>query len=764
MYNSPNLYLTDNAFLREVTQVNNYEPWITGENFKNQYGHIIGGTIAFKSVGIGSLGAYDLDYPSYYSSTLYSFSSSVTIENNGDTMLAILAIPVNTAYNANVDAGFVDRWKAIFADCNKHPKYCYVLCGKTLNLKRAYNNGANQSAILQSTTQIPGGLRKDVTATHDGNHKYTSSRNIFPGSDSVLLDKIVTEFMPSWNVQVGNVAPAYLSDSVLNSYTEGYNSNIDILRNIYCKPAMQNNNGSHNSFDGFNSMGLVSTKLWTNLPVFSSMTDLANYFRTGSIDDADNVDDLILSSVVMKTDWTIYVSGDYNPNIDIVAKSDSLEEFINSDENTSKIKLSDIKMHIATSSGNVWDVVYGTTISTNYYDNISSEDINNGPIPTALNFDLYEAVYAKFYNMQLLGGTTAKSSKCNARIGVCGNPLNPNFEYMLNNGECEGLDGSTVTIIYDERAPGVDDNNNYKPPDDSSDITDTDISSSTLNTILTTTYVVDDANLKKLATMLWGDNFSINLKLINQSPLDNIVSVKRCPFPLGDYEAEIKIGNVDMGCVGKVVTTLSGITVGSIHVNSVYNSFLDYDPYTTMHLYLPFLGFLPLETSVYMNHTLSVKYVFEPVAGTCKALIFIDGIYYTCADGNCCEDIPLASTNRASVQASWIKGAVDFASSGNLGSLANSFLTPMHTYTVGNYNPSLAYQESNQCYLIITRPNASTPTTYAENEGYPCNLSQNLGALSGFTVCKNPYSVNYIPCSDEEKSMIKSLLESGIYL
>ena len=69
-----------------------------------------------------------------------------------------------------------------------------------------------------------------------------------------------------------------------------------------------------------------------------------------------------------------------------------------------------------------------------------------------------------------------------------------------------------------------------------------------------------------------------------------------------------------------------------------------------------------------------------------------------------------------------------------------------------------------KCAIRITRPAYTRASNYASRYGYPCYGSYKLSDLSGFTVIEN-YKSHYTKgIKKEEEDMIKSMMESGVYL
>ena len=70
----------------------------------------------------------------------------------------------------------------------------------------------------------------------------------------------------------------------------------------------------------------------------------------------------------------------------------------------------------------------------------------------------------------------------------------------------------------------------------------------------------------------------------------------------------------------------------------------------------------------------------------------------------------------------------------------------------------------NKCHVRITRPAYTRASNYASRYGYPCYGSYKLSSLKGFTVVEN-YKSHYTKgIKKDEEDMIKSMMESGVYL
>lgn len=342
----------------------------------------------------------------------------------------------------------------------------------------------------------------------------------------------------------------------------------------------------------------------------------------------------------------------------------------------------------------------------------------------------------------------------------------------------EPNDGSTINIFYN-KYPDYD--TDY---DDNKDNTDDDItngstvgggeSSYNALNVICRSYYITTSNLRSLSQFLWSDNFTKNIKLLNNDPIENIVSCKMLPFVLNGSSATVVCGNVDTGVNAESIANNYYHVIGSINIPSYYNNFLDYAPYTKLTIFLPFIGFKEIDCNLYIGKTLTVAYIHDIITGTCKAMLYSDNIYVQSFDGVSGIDIPLTASNNSQIANAFIGSAVGSVAQffgdpiGGLLSLGkatvSSALATQHYSTQGSYSPSCGAYETHICYIIVDRPSMQYSKTYNHDYGRPCNLSQTIGNLKGFTKMCDNIDCSGISCTENEKEMIKQLLTSGIYV
>lgn len=254
-----------------------------------------------------------------------------------------------------------------------------------------------------------------------------------------------------------------------------------------------------------------------------------------------------------------------------------------------------------------------------------------------------------------------------------------------------------------------------------------------------------------------------------------------------------------------------------------FKNFLDYEPYCTASLYVPFCGSVRIDPEVYAGANVRVQYYVSPTDGTCKALIMRDNLVIDTLTGNMGTQIEIHSNDdvarannvallNANIQAqkmNMVKDSAAFAlnfaaaavpgaptkeetggSTHYTGMLtaginyATSILNAQHNIDVMEYQIATAetpfkqlqtgagFLSSTDEYgirLVAYRP---TPLTgysftnwgdYPHTTGFACLINDNLTNYNGYTECTNIIT-DGIGCTEFEANMIRSAFASGVYL
>ena len=210
-----------------------------------------------------------------------------------------------------------------------------------------------------------------------------------------------------------------------------------------------------------------------------------------------------------------------------------------------------------------------------------------------------------------------------------------------------------------------------------------------------------------------------------------IVSIHKVFVPVSTDETfqPIKFGKYNTQVNSKVVNQkVSRVSCGKVTVPELYHNALDYSPFTTVRIWLPFLGFYDLSIDELSNKEIELTYAIDLVNG--KALAEIsndDGVIYRFV-GTAYAQEPYHTESLNNMSTAYINGA----------------------YNMADFTP----------YLLIERPINLTPSNN-DLEGLPTYKVVTIGDMKGYLRCRKVFATDMI-ATEAEKNEIEALLRDGV--
>lgn len=204
-------------------------------------------------------------------------------------------------------------------------------------------------------------------------------------------------------------------------------------------------------------------------------------------------------------------------------------------------------------------------------------------------------------------------------------------------------------------------------------------------------------------------------------------------IPVADDRETVKLANYDTQVLSDVVAeTPIDIDCGTVTLNEVFENVIDYSPFTTLDIYLPFIGIQRLDIDVVRNKTIHLVYTFDVLSAKCLAkLMYNDEILYQFA-GSIADDIPYVATNTGDYNSNVIQTTTESA------------------LTLGKNYP----------YYIITQNVGIKPDE--DIDGVAQYESVQLSTLTGLVQVNN---INLATtATEEEKTEIEMLLKQGVFI
>ena len=299
-----------------------------------------------------------------------------------------------------------------------------------------------------------------------------------------------------------------------------------------------------------------------------------------------------------------------------------------------------------------------------------------------------------------------------------------------------------------------------------------------------TIYSPTKAQLKALSQFMWSDAFNLaTYKKLFTDPMQSIIGLAIVPVsPSVGGSKNVMFGQIDSGvnmnyCTSQYVK----VDCGSVDIDKYVGAFLDYD-YTKISIYLPYIGFRPLDTDDVMGRTISVEYNVDVLSGACAAFISVSGrgVMYS-FNGSCISNIPLTSTNfsgaiqnavsavisGAGAVAGAASGAAPLTAMGVAGLLNSAANTALNSkpdiQRSGNLGGSAGILSVQHPFVVIQRPDVSVPDGMAKHIGQCSNITMSLANCQGFTMVEYVH-LHDVPATSDEVKEIEALLKEGVIL
>lgn len=370
-----------------------------------------------------------------------------------------------------------------------------------------------------------------------------------------------------------------------------------------------------------------------------------------------------------------------------------------------------------------------------------------------------------------------------------GGYFNGNYDMLTNNGVKTELYNTDPIFNGGKNAPynGRDYDPDIPIPEDSIDL---NVPAITPMNLFNKTYILNHDKVKEFANFLfrtmvddssfWKTILTKSLELYGGG-INAVTSLKMYPFDVRAVTSASSEGTVIIGACpvkdgednllqGYILPDNANVVLnlGSFKIFKKYNNFLDYGPYTSISLYIPYVGSVNLDPNIYMDHTVSVKMVVDLTTGVCTAVVYSDDNMVTYHKGAIGIDVPINGVNANNNDRTMVGNALGWAAMG-IGMAGTALGAPMAVVgamagltakagqEIGSYDsvpmnnggqasPGCGLYMPNYCYVTIARPKMAFSSnaevnTYNHEVGYTTSKPttmyqylQSLGTVNGATI------------------------------
>lgn len=312
---------------------------------------------------------------------------------------------------------------------------------------------------------------------------------------------------------------------------------------------------------------------------------------------------------------------------------------------------------------------------------------------------------------------------------------------------------------------------------------------------LVTIYTPSAGQLSDLAAYLWSNDFITSMvKDLYADALDVIISLGFVPFNVTHGGTrEIKVGNRGTGILSNYpAANYHKFDAGTISLKTTLGAYIDYAPYTKGDIYIPFVGYVPLDIDAFMGHNITLKYICDLCTGSAVAILKRDNDVWQQFSCNLLTQVPLSAANYAQMYQTIIgatailagagiagaagiggaavggeaaEGAQAIASqSGGAAKAASGIMSAAATkpqiQKSNNLSLSAGLLGNKKAFIQLYRPNLALPDNQNKFQGYPSYIELTLSECSGYTRVSS-CNLSIPGATGSELSMIDSILKTG---
>lgn len=226
-------------------------------------------------------------------------------------------------------------------------------------------------------------------------------------------------------------------------------------------------------------------------------------------------------------------------------------------------------------------------------------------------------------------------------------------------------------------------------------------------------------------------------------------------------------------------------------ISRTYNDFRDFPPYRKSQLYIPYIGIVDLDLTVYYGKYIKIKYAVDISCGGCRAYVCIansasvsdDGLIVAQFDGTMGVHCPITdvlwsehynSINNAlgGAVSGGISSAIEGKPTGALnlpmtaisaGYELNKAESRVPAQSSGSASSCLNSYTDTSCYMFWYDVDTDETTYLNQLKGYSSNKSGLLNTFTGYLECSDVRLVCG-KATESEKTRLVQLLTSGIYI
>ena len=307
-------------------------------------------------------------------------------------------------------------------------------------------------------------------------------------------------------------------------------------------------------------------------------------------------------------------------------------------------------------------------------------------------------------------------------------------------------------------------------------------------------YWIKSSDLVALQNWIFSETFLTNIRRLWNDPAEYLINLSLYPF--NGYMHDVNNVAASKISIGNLTSEISAYQMGdgysarfnggSFKLTEYYGSYLDYAPYTSAEIYIPYIGYKPLNINDVMGKIIDLIYVVDWDTNMLTATLLVDDRPLTMYSGAFGVKLAISGTNAnqvaetiargasgiisnagmtmANVATGNIPGAIGYGMKALGGAMDTALDVQISPRQFGTPTPLTGLYNTQVPHVIIHRPIAAEPTDFKAQNGYSASYSAPVSSFEGYLQCNSVKLSGGSTMSETEQNEIISLLKGGIYI
>lgn len=320
-------------------------------------------------------------------------------------------------------------------------------------------------------------------------------------------------------------------------------------------------------------------------------------------------------------------------------------------------------------------------------------------------------------------------------------------------------------------------------------------------------YWLNSSEVNDLKAFLFSETFLNDVRRLWTNPAEYVVGLEYYPFSPAALglsniaDTRVNIGNILSAVSAKGMNdVIPFIYGGSVDITPYFNSYMDYSPYTSIDIFIPYIGFRQLNVNQIMGHRLDIAYVLDLNTRQFTALLAIDGDFALTSDesghvgtlgkvltqfsGTMSTQFPLSGVAANEMALNVIQQTAGIISTAGtiavgietmnpaaivsgVGGLVNTVAKNSNLATpnvYGSVSPMSGIFAPQRAYVVINHPIPARPAAWQSLQGNAAGYSGIVSDFTGFLQCSSVDLKATGTMSEAEQKEIISIMNGGFYI